>query len=221
MNGRFGPDAARDAMMHRHQQQRAPGSPRRESSVYGSGSDHHEGGQNQRCEGLDGPGQRFDGSPSDSHGYGGNASRNRPRTPSGAVTRDGDRGGSAPPLSSQKQQQRPHTPSQVGQQQRRPCTPQQQRARTPQSSKQNNKLPDGNKEADAVTEQPPMIVPQSPPSPPASKPSAHALAVSRMMEVNADMEYAYARLMMLEVEHERVKARLSVLEKLENESGGV
>ena len=59
--------------------------------------------------------------------------------------------------------------------------------------------------------------PICPPSPKPAPPSSFALAISRMVEMNADMEFAYARLMMLEHEHERVKVRLYVLEKLSEE----
>ncbi|KAL3770688.1 hypothetical protein ACHAW5_003132 [Stephanodiscus triporus] len=58
-----------------------------------------------------------------------------------------------------------------------------------------------------------------PSSPPPAAPSAYALAVSRMVEMNADMEFAYARLMMLDHEHRKVKARLETLEKLQVQEG--
>lgn len=58
------------------------------------------------------------------------------------------------------------------------------------------------------------FIPQSPTSPPPSKPSSHALAMSRTIEMNADMQFAYTRLMMLEMEHQRVEARLGALETL-------
>jgi len=35
-----------------------------------------------------------------------------------------------------------------------------------------------------------------------------------MIEMNADMHFAHTRLMMLEVEHRRVEARLGALEEL-------
>lgn len=66
------------------------------------------------------------------------------------------------------------------------------------------------------------VVPQSPspPSPPPAPPSAYALAVSRMVEMEADMQFAYARLMMLDHEHKKIEARLSTIEKLTEEGNG-
>jgi len=72
----------------------------------------------------------------------------------------------------------------------------------------------GGKEHDTPNDNKADIVPQSPTPPPPAKPSSYALAMSRMIEMNADMQFAYARLMMLEVEHQRVQARLGALEKL-------
>ena len=49
------------------------------------------------------------------------------------------------------------------------------------------------------------------------KPSqGHALALTRMIEMNADMEFAYARLMMLEQEEKKVQARLEAFKELSN-----
>jgi hypothetical protein len=66
---------------------------------------------------------------------------------------------------------------------------------------------------------PPLPTPKltCPPSPPPSAPSAYALAVIRMVEMNADMEFAYARLMMLDYEQRRVKARLDTLESMQQQ----
>lgn len=58
-----------------------------------------------------------------------------------------------------------------------------------------------------------------PPSPPPAAPSAYALALSRMIEMNEDMEFAYARLMMLEHEHKKIQARLETLETMQLEEG--
>lgn len=66
------------------------------------------------------------------------------------------------------------------------------------------------------------VVPPSPapiPSPEPAAPSPLAVAMSRMVEMNADMEFAYAKLLMLELEHARVAARLEALEKISDESG--
>lgn len=60
-----------------------------------------------------------------------------------------------------------------------------------------------------------------PPSPPPAAPSAYALSLSRMIEMNEDMEFAHARLMMLEHEHEKIQARLKTLENLQLEEGNV
>jgi len=70
--------------------------------------------------------------------------------------------------------------------------------------------------ADIVPDSPQLICP---PSPPPAAPSAHALAVSRMVEMNADMEFAYARLMMLDHEQRRIEARLETLEKMQLQEG--
>mmetsp|Transcript_5072 Transcript_5072/g.10109 ORF Transcript_5072/g.10109 Transcript_5072/m.10109 type:complete len:350 (+) Transcript_5072:590-1639(+) len=59
--------------------------------------------------------------------------------------------------------------------------------------------------------------PSCPPSPEPAAPSALAVAMARMVEMNADMEFAYAKLMMLQHEHERVEARLKVIGKLSEE----
>jgi len=56
--------------------------------------------------------------------------------------------------------------------------------------------------------------PVCPPSPPPAAPSGHALALTRMIEMNADMEFAYARLMMLEQEEKKVQARLEAFKEL-------
>lgn len=58
-----------------------------------------------------------------------------------------------------------------------------------------------------------------PPSPPPAAPSAYALALSRMIEMNEDMEFAYARLIMLEHEHKKIQARLETLETMQLEEG--
>jgi len=58
--------------------------------------------------------------------------------------------------------------------------------------------------------------PVCPPSPPPAAPSGHALALTRMIEMNADMEFAYARLMMLEQEEKKVQARLEAFKELSN-----
>ena len=58
-----------------------------------------------------------------------------------------------------------------------------------------------------------------PPSPPPAAPSAYALALSRVIEMNEDMEFAHARLMMLEHEHKKIQARLKTLEHLQMEEG--
>ena len=66
--------------------------------------------------------------------------------------------------------------------------------------------------------QPPVdIVPTSPPrtpSPQPSQPSAFTIAMMRMVEMNADMEFAHAKLKMLEMEHKRVMARLDALKEV-------
>jgi hypothetical protein len=41
-----------------------------------------------------------------------------------------------------------------------------------------------------------------------------------MVEMNADMEFAYARLMMLDHEQRRVKARLDTLESMQQQFQG-
>jgi hypothetical protein len=66
---------------------------------------------------------------------------------------------------------------------------------------------------------PPLPTPKltCPPSPPPAVPSAYALAMIRMVEMNADMEFAYARLMMLDYEQRRVKARLDTLESMQQQ----
>ncbi len=69
--------------------------------------------------------------------------------------------------------------------------------------------------ADIVPNSPPTPKLICPPSPPPAAPSAYALAVSRMVEMNADMEFAYARLMMLDLEQRKVAARLEALEELQ------
>jgi hypothetical protein len=74
--------------------------------------------------------------------------------------------------------------------------------------------------ADIVPNSPPTPKLICPPSPPPAAPSAYALAVSRMVEMNADMEFAYARLMMLDHEQKKVAARLETLEKLQLDIGG-
>jgi hypothetical protein len=40
-----------------------------------------------------------------------------------------------------------------------------------------------------------------------------------MVEMNADMEFAYARLMMLDHEQRRIEARLETLEKMQLQEG--
>jgi hypothetical protein len=70
--------------------------------------------------------------------------------------------------------------------------------------------------ADIVPDSPQLVCP---PSPPPAAPSAHGLAVSRMIEMNADMEFAYARLMMLDHEQRRIEARLETLEKIQLQEG--
>jgi hypothetical protein len=40
-----------------------------------------------------------------------------------------------------------------------------------------------------------------------------------MIEMNEDMEFAYARLMMLEHEHKKIQARLETLETMQLEEG--
>jgi len=73
-----------------------------------------------------------------------------------------------------------------------------------------------------LDEPPPLPVPKltCPPSPPPAAPSAYALALIRMVEMNADMEFAYARLMMLDHEQRRVKARLDTLESMQQQFQG-
>ena len=52
------------------------------------------------------------------------------------------------------------------------------------------------------------------PSPQPSQPSAFTIAMMRMVEMNADMEFAHAKLKMLEMEHKRVMARLDALKEV-------
>ena len=101
----------------------------------------------------------------------------------------------------------------------------QQRSQTPQPIYNNSQF---NKNSQQEVDPPANVVPIEstppspvcPPSPPPSAPSGYALAVTRMIEMNADMEHAYARLMMLEQEEKRVEARLETLKELQN-GGGV
>lgn len=55
---------------------------------------------------------------------------------------------------------------------------------------------------------PVVVVPPSPKSPPPAPPSAYALAMARMLEMNADMEFAWVRMQMLDTE---VQDRKSVV----------
>ena len=101
---------------------------------------------------------------------------------------------------------------------------QQQRSQTPQPINNNSQF---NKNSQQEVDPPANVVPIEstppspvcPPSPPPSAPSGYALAVTRMIEMNADMEHAYARLMMLEQEEKRVEARLETLKELQNGGG--
>ena len=61
-------------------------------------------------------------------------------------------------------------------------------------------------------EAPAVVVPPSPKSPPSAPPSAYALAVARMMEMNADMDFAWVRMQMLDTEVKLIEARLDSME---------
>lgn len=57
----------------------------------------------------------------------------------------------------------------------------------------------------------PFVVP---PSPPPGRPSSLCLALTRLADVQSQMEFAYAKQMQLSKVHEVMKARIEVLEKL-------
>ncbi|KAK1748754.1 hypothetical protein QTG54_000693 [Skeletonema marinoi] len=61
-------------------------------------------------------------------------------------------------------------------------------------------------------ETPVVVVPPSPKSPSPAPPSAYALAVSRMVEMNADMEFAWVRMQMIDTEVKIIEARLESME---------
>ena len=57
-------------------------------------------------------------------------------------------------------------------------------------------------------EAPTVAVPPSPKSPPPAPPSGYALAISRMVEMNADMEFAWVKMQMLDTEVKIIEARI-------------
>lgn len=59
---------------------------------------------------------------------------------------------------------------------------------------------------------PVVVVPPSPESPPPAPPSAYALAMARMVEMNADMEFAWVRMQMLDTEVKLIEARLEYMD---------
>lgn len=61
-------------------------------------------------------------------------------------------------------------------------------------------------------EAPAVVVPPSPKSPSPAPPSAYALAMARMVEMNADMEFAWVRMQMLDTEVKLIEARLECME---------
>eukprot|EP00986_Skeletonema_menzelii_P014020 scaffold8772_cov150-Skeletonema_menzelii.AAC.7 len=61
-------------------------------------------------------------------------------------------------------------------------------------------------------EAPVVVVPPSPKSPPSAPPSAYALAMARMVEMNADMDFAWVRMQMLDTEVKLIEARLESME---------
>ena len=59
---------------------------------------------------------------------------------------------------------------------------------------------------------PVAVVPPSPKSPSPAPPSAYALAMARMVEMNADMEFAWVRMQMLDTEVKLIEARLESMD---------
>jgi hypothetical protein len=57
------------------------------------------------------------------------------------------------------------------------------------------------------------VTPPRTPSPAPLPPSSFTMALMRMIEMNADMEFAHVKLKLLEMEHGRVRARLEALEE--------
>lgn len=218
MNGRFVPDASRAASSVdvniplednrlQQQQHQQPGSPRRESSYSNSMAQRFDGPN--LAQRFDGPNlaQRFDGPDL-------NNNMNRSHAP---LARSNDH--VTMPAS-----QKPHMQQQQQSSQNNNAidltttSNNNHRSRTPPPNNPTS-APGGG--ASILKSNQANIVPQSPTSPPAAKPSSYALAVSRMIEMNADMQFAYAKLMMLEFEHQRVEARLGALEKLSENNNNI
>jgi len=209
MNGRFVPDASRAASVDlniplednrlQQQQHQQPGSPRRESSY-----------SNSMAQRFDGPNlaQRFDGP---DHNNNMNRSHAAPPRSNDHVTMPTFQ---KPPMQQQQQSGQNSNAIDV-------TTTSNNHQHRPRTPPPNNPTSAAGGGGGILKNNQANIVPQSPTSPPAAKPSSYALAVSRMIEMNADMQFAYAKLMMLEFEHQRVEARLGALEKLSENNNNI
>ena len=91
-----------------------------------------------------------------------------------------------------------------------------------QRQQQGHSADNNNNNQQQHQQEPANVIPSSPPrtpSPEPAPPSAFTMALMRMVEMNADMEFAHVKLKMLEIEHKRVMARLEALEEI-NKDGG-